>query len=190
MFGISCCGFTHNHVPLSSVLLYLVRFSLSWGGGNRNSSWMRLCASVGQCWLSFLWDVRLISGCRWCQPVHYKFSINPVPNGFTIHLGSFSSVQSLSRVQLFSTPWITARQASLSITNSQSLLKIMSIESVMPYNHFILCHPVPFSSCLQPLPASGSFQLSQFFASGGQRIGVSASASVLTMNNQDWFPLG
>ena len=58
------------------------------------------------------------------------------------------------------------------------------------------CHPtissfvVSFSFCLQSLPASGSFQMSQFFASGGQRIGVSASASVLPMNIQDWFPLG
>ena len=58
------------------------------------------------------------------------------------------------------------------------------------------CHPtisssiVPFSSCLQPFPASGSFQMSQFFPSGGQSIGVSASASVLPMNIQDWFPLG
>ena len=58
------------------------------------------------------------------------------------------------------------------------------------------CHPaisssvIPFSSCLQSSPASGSFQRSQFFASGGQSIGVSASASVLPMNMQDWFPLG
>ena len=52
------------------------------------------------------------------------------------------SVQSLSRVQLFVTPWTTAHQASLSITNSQSLLKLMSIESVMPSNHLILCHPL------------------------------------------------
>ena len=58
------------------------------------------------------------------------------------------------------------------------------------------CHPtisssvVPFSSCLQSFPASGSFPMSQLFASGGQRIGVSASASVLPMNIQDWFPLG
>ena len=58
------------------------------------------------------------------------------------------------------------------------------------------CHPtvlspiVPFSSCLQSFPASGSFQMSQFFASGGQSVGVSASASVLPMNIQDWFPLG
>ena len=54
----------------------------------------------------------------------------------------FSSVQSLSRVQLFATPWTTARQASLSITYSQSLLKLMSIESVMPSNHLILCPPL------------------------------------------------
>ena len=58
------------------------------------------------------------------------------------------------------------------------------------------CHPtisssvIPFSSCLQSFPASGSFQMSQFFASGGQRIGVSASTSVFPMNIQDWFPLG
>ena len=55
---------------------------------------------------------------------------------------NISSVQSLSRVQLFATPWTTAHQASLSITNSQSLLKLMSIESVMPYNHLILCRPL------------------------------------------------
>ena len=54
----------------------------------------------------------------------------------------FSSVQLLSRVRLFATPWITALQASLSITNSRSLLKLMSIESVMPSNHLILCHPL------------------------------------------------
>ena len=54
----------------------------------------------------------------------------------------FSSVQSLSRVRLFETPWTTACQASLSITNSQSLPKLMSTESVMPCNHLILCHPL------------------------------------------------
>ena len=99
----------------------------------------------------------------------------------------FSSVQSLSRVQLFATPWTAAHQASLSITNSQSLPKLMSIELVMPSNHLILCCPV--SSCPQSFPASGSFQMSWLFASGGQSIGVSASTSVLPMNTQDWFPL-
>ena len=95
-----------------------------------------------------------------------------------------SSVQSLSHVQLFVTPWTAAYQASLSITNFQSCLKLMSIESVMPSS------VIPFSSHLQSFPASGSFPMSQFFASGGQSIGVSASASVLPMNIQDWFPLG
>ena len=57
-------------------------------------------------------------------------------------MDDFSSVQSLSHVQLFVTPWTAACQASLSITNSQSLLKLMSIESVMPSNHLILCHPL------------------------------------------------
>ena len=58
------------------------------------------------------------------------------------YLNQFSSVQSLSSVWLFVTPWTTARQASLSITNSRSLPKLMSIESVMPSNHLILCHPL------------------------------------------------
>ena len=80
------------------------------------------------------------------------------------------------------TPWTAARQASLSFTISQSLLKLMSIESVMPSNYLILCRPL--LSCLQSFPASGSFPVSQFFPSGGQRIGVSASASVLPMNIQ------
>ena len=96
---------------------------------------------------------------------------------------SVTLLQSLSHVWLFATPWTAACQASLSITNSQSLLRLMSIELVMPSS------VIPFSSCPQSFPASGSFQMSQFFASGGQSIGVSASASVLPMNIQDWFPL-
>ena len=99
-----------------------------------------------------------------------------------------SSVQSLSRVQLFVTTWTAARQASLSITNSRSLPKLMSIESVMPSNHLILCRP--FSSCPQSFPASGSFPMSQLFASGGQNIGVWTSTSVLPMNTQDWSTSG
>ena len=75
------------------------------------------------------------------------------------------------------TPWTTARQASLSITNSRSLLKLMSIEPVMPSNHLILC--CPFSPGPQSFPASGSFQMSQLFTSGGQSMGVSASTSVI-----------
>ena len=99
-----------------------------------------------------------------------------------------SSVQPLSRVRLFVTPWTTARQASLSITNSRSLLKLMSIESVMPSNHLILCHPLLLLPSI--FLASGSFPMSQFFVSGGQNIGASASTSVLPMNIQDCFHLG
>ena len=100
----------------------------------------------------------------------------------------FSSVQSLSHVRLFATPWTAAHQASLSITNSWSLPKLMSIESVMAANHLISV--VPFSSCPQSFPATGSFPMSQPFASGGQSTGVSASASVLPMSTQNWSPLG
>ena len=99
---------------------------------------------------------------------------------------SVSSVQSLSRVWLFATPWIAAHQASLSGTNSRSLLKLMSIESVLPSSHLIV---VPFSSWPQTLPASESFPMSQLFTWGGQGIGVSASASVFPKKSQGWSPL-
>ena len=103
---------------------------------------------------------------------------------FILHMVQFSSVQSLSLVPLFVNPWIAARQASLSITNSQSWLKLMPIESVMPSSHLILCRPLLLLP--QTCPESGSFPMSQFFAWGGQSIGVSASAPVLPMNTQDW----
>ena len=84
------------------------------------------------------------------------------------------------------TPWTAACQAFLSVTNSQSLLKLMSIKSVIPSSS----HPaIPFSSCLQPCSASRFFPMSQFFTSGGQSNGASASSSVLPMNIQSWFPL-
>ena len=88
--------------------------------------------------------------------------------------GIVSSVQSLSHIQIFATPWTATRQACLSITNSWSLLKLMSIVSVMLSNHLILCHPLLLHP--QSFPASGSFPMSRFFASGGQSVGVSASA--------------
>ena len=91
----------------------------------------------------------------------------------------FSSVQLLSHVRLFATTWIAVRQASLSITNSRSSHKLMSIMSVMPSSHLILCCPLLLLPSI--FPASGFFQMRQFFASGGQSIGVSASASVLPM---------
>ena len=109
-----------------------------------------------------------------------------IHGGFKSMYGS--SVQLLSHVQLFAAPWITARQPSLSITNSQSSLRLMSIESVMPSSHLILCHPLLL---LPPIPpVSESFPVSQLFKWGGQSTGVSALASVLPMNTQHWSPLG
>ena len=97
-------------------------------------------------------------------------------------------VQPLSCIRLFVTPWTVAHQASLFITISWSLLKLMSIVLVVPSNHLVLCHPLLFLP--QSCPASGSFLMSRLFASGGQSIGASALASVLPMNIQGWFPLG
>ena len=95
----------------------------------------------------------------------------------------FSSVQSLSRVRLFAAPWIAARQASLSITNSWSSLRLTSIESVMPSSHLILCCPLLLLT--QFLPASESFLMSQLFAWGGQSTGLS---SFLPKKSHGWSP--
>ena len=105
-----------------------------------------------------------------------------------------------SPVQFFTTPWTVAHQAPVhgvsqarilewvAISFSRSLFKFMSIESVMPSNHLIFCHP--FLLPPSTFPRFRVFSLSQFFPSGGQSIGASASASVLPMNIQGWFPLG
>ena len=99
----------------------------------------------------------------------------------------FSSVQLLSRVRLFVTPWIAASQASLSITNSRGVHT--NSRSLSWW-----CHPaisssvIPFSSCPQSLPASESFPMSQLFAWGGQSTGASASASFLPKKSQGWSP--
>ena len=97
-------------------------------------------------------------------------------------------VQSLNHFQLFANPWTATRQASLSFTVSQGLLKLISIDLVMPSNHLILCHL--FLSSSQCFSASGCFPMSRLFASSGQSIGALASASVLPVNIQGWFPLG
>ena len=100
-------------------------------------------------------------------------------------IGRISSVQSLSLVRLFATPWTAVLQASLSFTISQSLLRLMSIESVMPSNHLILCRPLFLLPSI--FPSIRVFSKSPFFTSGGQNIGASASASMLAMNIQDWL---
>ena len=101
-----------------------------------------------------------------------KGSHNTFPINFLVSIPIV--VQSPSRVQLFATPRTAAHRARLSTTVSQSLHKFMSIESVMPSNHLILCHPL---LCLQSFSASGSFPVSQFLSSSGQSIEVSAYIS-------------
>ena len=100
----------------------------------------------------------------------------------------FSSVQSFSCVWLFVTLWTEVRQASLFITNSQSLLKLMSIKSVMPSNHLILCHSLLLLASV--FPSIRVFSNESLLHIRSQSIGASASASVLPVNIQDWFPLG
>ena len=102
-------------------------------------------------------------------------------------LFQFNSVQPLSHVQLFVNQWTAARQASLPFTISWSSLKILSIESMMPSSHLNPCCPLLLLP--QSFLASGSFPMNWLFTSVGQSIGDSASASVLPMNTQDWFPL-
>ena len=119
------------------------------------------------------------------QPFHPLSS--PSPPTFNLPQHQFSSVQSLSRVRLFATPWTAACQASLSIiTNCRSLPKSMSIESVMPFNHLILCRPLLLLTSI--LPSTRVFSNESILHIGGQTTGASASA--LPMNIQDWFPLG
>ena len=109
------------------------------------------------------------------------------------HLSSFSpvqfsSVQLLSCVWLFATPWIAARQASLSITSSRSSLKLTSIESVMPSSHLILCHPLLLLPSIFPNIRVSSNESALHIR--WPKYGVSALTSVLPMNTQDRFPLG
>ena len=99
-------------------------------------------------------------------------------------IDQFSSVQALSPVWLFATPWTVVCQASLPSPTPGACSN--SCPSSWWYHPTIWSSVVPFSSCPQSFPASGSFPVSQFFSSGG----ISASASVLPVNIQDWFPLG
>ena len=120
----------------------------------------------------------------------FKLCLNGPRNYYkregAIEIHQFSSVQSLSHVWLFATPWISAHQASLSITNSWSSLRLTSIKSVMPSSHLILCRPLFLLPSI--LPSIWVLSKSQLFAWGGQRTGVSALASFLPKNTQDWSP--
>ena len=104
------------------------------------------------------------------------------------NLKTFSSVQSLSCVRLFATPWTLHARPPCPLPNSRSLLKLMSIELVMPFNHLIFCCPLLLLPSI--FPSIRVFSIESVLHIRCQRIGVSASAWILPMNIQDWFPLG
>ena len=103
-------------------------------------------------------------------------------------LVQFMSVQLLSHVQLFAAPWTASRQTSLSVTNSRSSLKLISIESVMSSNHLIFCRPLLLPPSI--LPSIRVFSNESALSTRWQSIGASASTSILPMNTQDWSPIG
>ena len=117
--------------------------------------------------------------------ISYQGNINQNHNKVLLHT-CFSSVQSLHHVWLFATPWTAARQASMSITNSRSSLRLRSIESVMPSSHLILCRPLLLLPTIPP--SIRVFPMSQLFPWGGQSTGVSALASFLPKKCQGWSP--
>ena len=122
--------------------------------------------------------VSLLHRCPW-KYLHKDHPLDKFQSKQVSHTGLLLLL--FSCVRLFATPWTAAHQASLSIINSQSLLKLMSIESVMPSNPLILCCRLLLPSVF---PSRVLYLMSQFFASGGQSIGAAASASVLALNIQ------
>ena len=133
-------------------------------------------------------NTKAINWWRLLTNLPFKFSLFWLPNWttFVTTLVQFSSVTQSCPTLV--TPWTAARQLSLPITSPRAYSN-SCLSSRWDHPNISLS-VVAFSSCLQSFPASGSFPMSQFFASGGQSIGVSASASVLPMNIQDWFSLG
>ena len=122
---------------------------------------------------------------------HWERSTTSFKDSVSSDKWEFSSAQLLSHVWLFATPWIVAHQASLSITNSRSSLKLNihrvgdAIQSVMSSSHLILCHLL---SLLPPIPPRITVPMSQLFAWGGQSTGASASASFPPKKSQSWSP--
>ena len=120
-----------------------------------NSLWFSSLQST-EIWKVCQWNQNLLFApsiaqpCNWCSGAGLKPLLKGICSLHATSIGGFSSVQSLSRVWLFATPWIAARQASLSITNSRSSLKLTSIESVMPSSHLILCRPLLLLPSIPP----------------------------------------
>ena len=134
------------------------------------SQFLHVWKEVNTSHIKLIWELN-----EFCRVLKTVFSI-------------FSLVQSFSHVQLFATPWTAACQASLSITNSWSLLKLMSIELVMLSNHLILCRLLLLPPSI--FPSIRVFSNESVLCIRWPNIRVVASTSVLPMSIQDWLPLG
>ena len=157
------CSSLKNHSSYSRLFTFCCNFRISL------SIYTKITLKY---WLGLLWSLRK---CGEKEDIENTESTNQSVQ--------FSLVT--QHAQLFVTPWTAARKAPLSITNSQSLLKLTSLESVMPSNHPILCHPLLLLPSIFPSIRIFSNELVLL-----QSIRVSASASVLPVNTQDWSPLG
>ena len=137
-------------------------------------------------WHVLVWSSTFTSPCEKVSIYHRvgRDRIIEIKNCYS----SVSSVQLQSRIWLFATPWTAACWASLSITNSQSLLKLMSIGSMMPSNHLILCRSLLLPPSI--FPSIWVFSKELVLHIRGQSIGASVWVSVLPMNIRDWLPLG
>ena len=149
--------------------------------------WAAISFSRGSSWPRGRTQVYRVS-CTGMQALHHWATRDRPQTTEASDKPQFSSVQSLSRVRLFVTPWIAARQAALSITNSQSLPKIMLIKLVVPSSHLILCHPLLL---LPPIPPSiRVFSNESTLRMRWPKYWSFNLASVLPMNTQAWSPLG
>ena len=125
-----------------------------------------------------------------CTPIYIRYSKVLFNSTFMRYLEFVAIVQLLSCVWFFATPWTAAHQASLSITNTLSFLKLISIELVIPCNHLVLLALLLLPSIFPSIRVfSNEWALCIIYTSG-QSTRASASASVLPVNIQDWFPLG
>ena len=173
-----------SDVNVSSSLRTWAWLSLPWISPQSQLIYPKYIPSLGKNFLS--WKTRASTPIVYClsPSLHsaWQYEIVSFVSSFDLRLSAmFSSVQSLSQVRLFVTPWTVACQASLSITNSRSSPKPMFIESMMPSNHLLLCHPLLLLPSI--FPSIRVFS-NESVLPGGQSIGVSASTSVLPTNKE------
>ena len=173
--------------PLTELLCFFMFFWRRAPAAYLVSWWLQWLCSFAHYYISTSWTFFMLTTQIFLSHCHYTFDHRYYPS-FSPEASSLSSVQSLSRVWLFATPWNAAHQPPCPSPTPGVYSNSCPLSQWC--HPAISCSVIPFSFCLQSSPASGSFQVSHFFPSGGQSIGVSASTSIRPMSTQDWFPLG